>query len=68
MINLLATRNGHGLPDSVIESLKVPEVSFHLYGKKDSRKGRKMGHLTATASSNEEAFTIAKRAFQQLIW
>lgn len=68
MINLLATRNGHGLPDSVIETLKIPEVSFHLYGKKDSRKGRKMGHLTATATSNEVAFTIAKRAFQQLIW
>lgn len=68
MINLLSTRNGSGLPDSVIETLKVPEVSFHLYGKKDSRKGRKMGHITVTSSSNEEAFTKAKLAFEKLIW
>lgn len=68
MINLLATRNGSGLPDSVIETLKVPEVSFHLYGKKDSRKGRKMGHITVTSSSNEEAYSKAKQAFHQLIW
>jgi 5-(carboxyamino)imidazole ribonucleotide synthase len=68
MINLLATRNGSGLPDSILETFKVPEVSLQLYGKKDSRKGRKMGHLTATATSNEEAYTLAKQAFHRLIW
>jgi 5-(carboxyamino)imidazole ribonucleotide synthase len=68
MINLLATRNGSGLPDSILETLKFPEVSFHLYGKKDSRKGRKMGHITVTSSSNEEAYSKAKQAFHKLIW
>jgi 5-(carboxyamino)imidazole ribonucleotide synthase len=33
----------------------APEVALHLYGKKEPRPGRKMGHLTALAASPEEA-------------
>ncbi len=36
-------------------ALAVPGVSLHLYGKSDPRVGRKMGHLTATAATVEEA-------------
>lgn len=31
------------------EALRVPDVKLHLYGKKEARVGRKMGHLTAMA-------------------
>ncbi len=33
----------------------MPGVALHLYGKKEARPGRKMGHLTALASAPEEA-------------
>lgn len=68
MINLLGERNGSGIPDSVVEMLKVENVSLHLYGKKDVRMGRKMGHLTSTASTVEEAFTAANTALERFIW
>ena len=36
-------------------ALAVPEVRLHLYEKHTPRKGRKMGHLSATADTPEEA-------------
>ena len=38
-------------------ALAVPEVRLHLYEKHTPRKGRKMGHLSATAETPEEALT-----------
>ena len=37
------------------QALAVPEVSLHLYEKHTARAGRKMGHLSATADTAEEA-------------
>ncbi len=39
----------------VARMLAVPGVVLHLYGKASARPGRKMGHLTAVASTTEEA-------------
>src|SRR5579859_1886516 len=36
-------------------ALAVPEVRLHLYEKHTARAGRKMGHLSATADTAEEA-------------
>ena len=68
MINLLGERTGSGIPDSAVEMLKVGEVALHLYGKKDSRMGRKMGHLTATADTMDEAFKRAHTALERFVW
>ena len=68
MINLLGERTGSGIPDDVIETLRVPQVALHLYGKKDSRIGRKMGHLTATADTIDSAFAKASMALDSLVW
>ena len=38
-------------------ALAVPEVSLHLYEKHTARAGRKMGHLSASADTAEEAVT-----------
>jgi 5-(carboxyamino)imidazole ribonucleotide synthase len=46
--------------------LAMPGVRLHLYGKRDARKGRKMGHLSAVGSSPEEALTRVKAAAQAL--
>jgi 5-(carboxyamino)imidazole ribonucleotide synthase len=35
---------------------------MHLYGKSEARKGRKMGHLTITAPTADEASAIANQA------
>lgn len=68
MINLLGERTGSGIPDSVLEMLKVDDVTLHLYGKKDVRMGRKMGHLTATGASVDEAFQRASLALHRFVW
>ena len=68
MINLLGERTGSGIPDSVIETLKVDDVALHLYGKKDVRMGRKMGHLTATGANVDEAFQRASLALNRFVW
>lgn len=36
-------------------ALRVPEVRLHLYEKHTPRRGRKMGHLSATANTPQEA-------------
>jgi 5-(carboxyamino)imidazole ribonucleotide synthase len=39
--------------------LALPGVHLHLYGKAEARRGRKMGHLTVTATSPEQARAVA---------
>ncbi|NNC04837.1 5-(carboxyamino)imidazole ribonucleotide synthase [Corallococcus exiguus] len=44
------------------QALALPGVRLHLYGKRDARKGRKMGHLSAVGSSPEDALQRVKAA------
>jgi 5-(carboxyamino)imidazole ribonucleotide synthase len=54
MANLLGELWAHGEPNwSAV--LAHPAVKLHLYGKRDARPGRKMGHLTALAAGPAEA-------------
>ena len=46
--------------------LALPGVHLHLYGKAAARPGRKMGHLTVTAASAEQADAVARAAAAQL--
>jgi 5-(carboxyamino)imidazole ribonucleotide synthase len=41
--------------------LREPRVHLHLYGKKEPRPGRKMGHFTVTADTPDEALALARR-------
>jgi 5-(carboxyamino)imidazole ribonucleotide synthase len=43
-------------------ALSVPGVRLHLYEKLRPRKGRKMGHLSATGATAEEAVERVQRA------
>jgi 5-(carboxyamino)imidazole ribonucleotide synthase len=43
-------------------ALAVPGIRLHLYEKLRPRKGRKMGHLSAVASSAEEAVALVLKA------
>jgi 5-(carboxyamino)imidazole ribonucleotide synthase len=39
--------------------LALPGVHLHVYGKADARPGRKMGHITITASSITQARAVS---------
>ncbi len=47
-------------------ALEDPSVKLHLYGKREARIGRKMGHLTATGSTTDEAVRRVVRARERL--
>ena len=65
MVNLLGDVWRNGEPDWAA-ACAIPGVKLHLYGKHSARPGRKMGHLTALASTVEEAVTNALAARQAL--
>jgi 5-(carboxyamino)imidazole ribonucleotide synthase len=44
----------------------IPNVKLHLYGKRTPSPGRKMGHLTALASTREEALQTVIEARERL--
>jgi 5-(carboxyamino)imidazole ribonucleotide synthase len=62
MVNIIGERNGpvelRGLPDA----LAIRGVAVHLYGKSPTRQQRKMGHVTATALTIQEARAAAEHA------
>lgn len=62
MINLLGAGPGPGEPTGLREALAVPGVALHVYGKMQSARGRKMGHLTALGDTVEAALAQAERA------
>ena len=62
MINLLGDLWARGEPNWSA-ALAVPGVRLHLYGKKDPRPGRKMGHLNCLAAAPGPAIDKAKQAF-----
>lgn len=59
MVNLLGDLWTDGEP-VWSAALAHPASSLHLYGKETARPGRKMGHLTVTAATPEEAQRLAK--------
>jgi len=62
MLNLLGDLwPAQGQPDWVAV-LALPGAHLHLYGKTEARPGRKMGHLTLTAATAEQADRTARDA------
>ncbi|NNJ09381.1 5-(carboxyamino)imidazole ribonucleotide synthase [Chloroflexales bacterium ZM16-3] len=62
MVNLLGRRCGPVGPHALRAALAVPDAHLHLYGKRESRVGRKMGHVTALGATLAEAEELALRA------
>lgn len=61
MANLLGEFWAKAEPDWVAAA-RMPNVKLHLYGKVEPRPGRKMGHITALASTVEQALDDVKIA------
>jgi len=56
MLNLLG---GDGLPERVRAALTREGAALHLYGKRASRPGRKMGHVNCLDANRDRALDIA---------
>ena len=67
MKNILGRKNGQGMPIGVEKALKIPGVSLHIYGKKESRPQRKMGHITVVGNSINECLRKVNKARNALV-
>ncbi len=65
MVNLLGDLWQGGEPQWK-KIFDLPDVHLHLYGKKEARPGRKMGHLTALGDTAEKAIETALKARARL--
>jgi 5-(carboxyamino)imidazole ribonucleotide synthase len=61
MANLLGNLWENGEPNWA-NTLQIPNIKLHLYGKSHARADRKMGHLTVLAETTEEARTAVSEA------
>jgi 5-(carboxyamino)imidazole ribonucleotide synthase len=67
MANLMGEHAGTALGrPGAAPALGVPMTALHLYGKAESRPGRKMGHLTSLGDTAEEALERVLRARELL--
>lgn len=67
MVNLLGQQRdavGREGNSPYAAALAVPDAHLHLYGKREVRPGRKMGHITALGNSLAEAAERAGRAVE----
>ncbi|HEV3432904.1 MAG TPA: 5-(carboxyamino)imidazole ribonucleotide synthase [Nitrososphaera sp.] len=64
MVNLLGQDdlNGSYVINGLKQVLSVPGAKLYVYGKKTSKPGRKLGHITATGKTVEEALARATKA------
>jgi 5-(carboxyamino)imidazole ribonucleotide synthase len=65
MVNLLGDLWEAGEPRWE-RALEDPGIKLHLYGKKEARPGRKMGHITALGFATDDALTAALAARTRL--
>ncbi len=63
--NLLGDLWERGTPDWT-SALALDGVRVHLYGKREARPGRKMGHLSACGATADDALAAARAGFRHL--
>lgn len=68
MVNLLGSPEEHGVPEvkGMREAMDIPGLSFHMYGKAETRPYRKMGHFTVVDRDVHKAREKARHARQLL--
>jgi 5-(carboxyamino)imidazole ribonucleotide synthase len=66
IVNLLGAPgfNGQAVYKGLEEILKLDNVFVHLYGKKETKPGRKMGHITILSKEKQELIHQANRIKQ----
>lgn len=66
MVNVLGQRGGPIRAEHLSDALSIPGAAVHLYGKRQVSPRRKMGHVTVTADTPEEARARAEQAAELL--
>jgi 5-(carboxyamino)imidazole ribonucleotide synthase len=68
MVNLIGEEDyrGEAVYENLEEVLKIENAFVHIYGKKETRPGRKMGHVTVLSNERQELIHIANKVKQLL--
>ena len=68
MVNLTGCEghSGEAVYEGIDEILKMENIFLHLYGKKETRPGRKMGHVTVLSPEKSDLVYKAKAIRQKL--
>ena len=66
IVNLLGADgfNGEAVYEGLNDILQIENVFVHIYGKKETRPGRKMGHITILSKEKQELIHQANRIKQ----
>ena len=67
MVNLLGKREGAVTLQGLSSIMADAGLKVHIYGKKDSRQGRKLGHLTVLGHTLSDCLTRAEAADNLLV-
>ncbi len=62
MINILGNLDGKYAIEGIDDIFTLDGVTLHIYGKKLAKKGRKLGHITTTATDIDRAIEKAEKA------
>lgn len=68
IVNLLGEPgyNGEAIYEGLTEIMDIENVFVHIYGKKETKPGRKMGHITILSKEKQELIHQANRVKQML--
>lgn len=66
MKNIIGDKSTKAELKGLEKAYQFPNVKIHVYGKETVSKGRKMGHITATADTIEEALAQVRGAYDKL--
>jgi len=66
MKNIIGDKEGKAELKGLNKAYRYANVKVHIYGKENVSVGRKMGHITATGETIEEALSNARGAFDEL--
>ena len=66
MLNILGRITPRYGLNNIVGALKHDKAHLHLYGKKISREGRKMGHITLLGDSLKPLLRMANHLESQL--
>jgi 5-(carboxyamino)imidazole ribonucleotide synthase len=67
MINILGKRKGIAKVEEFDSVMYSRSAHLHVYGKEESKLGRKMGHVTVLGNDIESALERAKNMESQII-
>ncbi|HEY5370011.1 MAG TPA: 5-(carboxyamino)imidazole ribonucleotide synthase [Hanamia sp.] len=68
MVNIIGEPGYSGVAkyEGLEEILEIDNLFVHIYGKKETRPGRKMGHITVLSNERQQLIHVANKARQVL--